>query len=132
MPHVILAAQAYLQRQLVEEPVTVRDIDRVVLRQTVHLRIVGVQLIDHTAVLTFVMCVRRTVAPVARVVVSGFQTTLRRRFPFVIGLDLDTLLLTRAVLVLPGRVRALNLRVIGQHVKTEVIIRTAYVQLVFV
>ena len=79
-----------------------------------------------------VMRVRRTVTPVTRVVISCFQTTLRRRFPFIVGLDLDALLLAPTVLVLIGRVRAFDLRIVGQHIETEMVIRSADVQLMLV
>ena len=40
MTHVVLATQTYLQRQLVPEPVSVGHIQRMVLRQSVEVRIV--------------------------------------------------------------------------------------------
>ena len=39
-----------------------------------------------------IMGVRKTVTPVAGIVVPGFQAALRRRFPLIIGLDLNALL----------------------------------------
>ena len=67
-----------------------------------------------------------TVTPVTGVVVAGFQTTLLRRFPFIVRLDLDTLFATLAVLVLVARIQVfLYLFVVGVHVETELVVCTA-------
>ena len=94
MTHVILTAQTDLQRQLVPETVPVRDIQGMVLCQSVEIGVVLIQFLNMRTVGIVVMGVSRTVTPVARVVISCFQTALRRWFPFVVGLDLNTLLFT--------------------------------------
>ena len=75
-----------------------------VLGQSVYVGVIGVQFrFQITTVRISVMRVGEVIFPVPRVVVSGFQTTLLRRFPFVIGLDLDALVLVIGRLVLVGR-----------------------------
>ena len=138
MAHVILAAQTHLDRQAVEETVAVRDIERVVLRQSLEISVVREQFLDMCALFVVVMRVSRAVVPTAGVVVAGFQTALLRRFPFVVRLHLDTLIFAEAGLVLVrcviqvGRQVPVRLHVIGRHVKTEVVVSAADVQFMIV
>ena len=77
------------------------------------------------------MRVSITVAPVAGVVVSRFQTALLRRFPFVVRLYLNTLVGIGVVLVLIGvngivsQQVVLYLGVVGPRVPSEVIVCAA-------
>ena len=75
-----------------------------VLGQSVEVGVVWEQLVDVCPLFVVVVCVRRAVAPTARVIVAGFQTALFCRFPFVLGFDLDTLVLAKAALLLVGGV----------------------------
>ena len=78
------------------------------------------------------MRVGETVGPVTCIVVTGFQTALRRRFPFIIRFNLNTVLLAGTVLILIRRVGTFDLCVVGEHVKTEVVIRSADVQFMLI
>ena len=106
-----------------------------VLVQAVKGRVVREQLIGVRIgpVRSGVISVSKTGAPVTRVVISGLQTTLRRRFPFVLCLHLDTLFQALTVLVLVKRIFVFFfLLVVGQHVKSEMVVRAAHVEFMLV
>ena len=130
MAHIVLASQTDLNRQLVPEPVAVRDVERMVLRLAVEGRVVGIEFRNMRSVGVVVMRVSQTGVPSVRVTVSGFQTAMRRRFPFVVGFDLYALVFAAVALILIGRVRAVYLGVVGCLVPAEVIVRTADIELV--
>ena len=74
-------------------------------------------------------------APTSGVVITGFQTALLRRFPFVVGFDVDAAILVTGRLALIIRLfcrKTLCLTVVQVLIPTELVVRTAHLQFMVV
>ena len=74
-------------------------------------------------------------APTSCVVITGFQTALLRRFPFVVGFDIDAALLVTgrlALIICLFCRKTLCLTVVQVLIPTELVVRTAHLQLMVV
>ena len=87
------------------------------------------------AVGIIVISVRIIAAPTSCIVITGFQTALLRWFPFVVGFDVDAAIFVTGRLALIIRRfcrKTLCLTVVQVLIPTELVVRTAHLQLMIV